>query len=313
MRLLLLCLLLCLRADVILAQSECDCWQSKFSEKGQSYREAVKALEQSAVDEAYLRDTTPQAYYHLIDSIIFRNEVFTNELKGNIELYKDFEQCFLNVNCDDLASLRIRQFLDRKASYAYVSPMFIFQEMKEFFPDSLFADLRLRHFVLCFMDAQHINSVGFFRLLEPSNKERNFRDARKARNLLMLELNEHDSLFVEGQYTPLEDLEGRLIAHFTDSSMTGPDWFWVKVEGLGPRRISQHIISVQVHPYASYKFYTMVHERINAAYYRQRHELCLREFGMYYYDILGKRTYREEQRIILELLPIKISESILQK
>jgi|GEM_PF-2983564 len=295
------------------AQSDCDCWTQAFANEDESYEQAFTKMEEQFIALGFLKDRSSTAYEQLIDSIISRNDYFLFGPSYHPQMLLAFEPCFSHNACSLDYYGKIRGMSQLMQSYRDISPEQTFRDFKQIFSLEDLDNPHVRHYLLVFFTAeiQNFNSGLAPRLPDPLAPSLN-PPRIKPRNILRIKISPTDSIFVEGEFLKLEDLQDRVMQHLRDTSNgpQSPEIEIVDIEGLGPRRVSQQLISLNCHRSTSYRLYTEVLDEIVEAYRQVRNEWALKEFGLSYEDMLAQsEEYQAEIRIMKRWLAQRISEA----
>jgi len=151
---------------------------------------------------------------------------------------------------------------------------------------------------------------GLIRKLPPYDHDADS-TSRKERNILIVLVNRHDQLMVEGEHIPLEELRQKAKEFIQNKNNEAelPELYPVQIDYFGEVMISRkHIISLCSDRGTSYDMYIAVQNELAAAYSELRDELSAERFGMNFDDLKGE-TGLKKRKAIETIYPMKISEA----
>lgn len=153
---------------------------------------------------------------------------------------------------------------------------------------------------------------GLLRQLPPPNDATEEQEVEiKKRNILELELDDHDQLTCNGEPATFVELTRRVeefVAN-SDERVDLPEKSERELHLLGRMRVSdRHVIAVKTAPSTTYNAYFEMQNAIVRGYYRVRNNLARQRFGHSY-----ERCSQEERDVLAMVYPQRISESAMDE
>ncbi|WP_306639811.1 hypothetical protein [Sanyastnella coralliicola] len=309
-RFLLVSIVVLLTFEQLSGQDDCNCWDKEFADQDMTYDTAIRQLEDSLIAIGHLQDETPDSYVRLIDSIIENNKYDLISTEVHPILFSKFQKCFLQSSCSKLCYEKIRT-MDRIVSdYTHIAPSQTFSEFKEVFSKSDFNENEVKHYLLTFYSVAF--SMGTENSLELIGSIATGEIKHDSlRTILQVLITTEDSIFFNDTYVEIQHLKTALASHISDvrNSKDSIDLKTVNMEGLGERKVSDYLVSVQCHS-SSYNLYVRLFDEIYKAFTEARNNIALEEFGISYDTMLeNKDKFEREIKIVHRIVPKRISEA----
>ena len=128
----------------------------------------------------------------------------------------------------------------------------------------------------------------------------------KPRNVLLVKVNSNNRLSINRAPADVSELKDR-VKEFITNPTDNPDLSEKKIkdiEGLGPREISEGIVSLQTDRGTSYNMYMEVQNEVMKAYSELRNEFSVSHFGKSFNEL-----QEDQQEAAKNLFPLNISEA----
>jgi len=150
--------------------------------------------------------------------------------------------------------------------------------------------------------------TGLLRRLPPiPDKNQKVEDTKvNKRNVLAVLVNAHDRLLINGEPTDISQLRAKtreFVANPTDNVRLS-EKEQKNVTGIGPMMISKGVVSLQNDRGTSYQMYIKVQNELIAAYNELRDEFSMQRYGKKFHQL-----FEDEQGIVKEVFPQRISEA----
>jgi len=126
------------------------------------------------------------------------------------------------------------------------------------------------------------------------------------RNIIIVKINSADRIFAGSEPILVEQLKEKIKNFLTNPSddPTLPVQEPTEIEGLGTRKVSKGVISLQNDRGTSYQAYIAVQNELVKAVNELRDEASMREYGKTFLAL-----DEDKQKIIKEVVPQQISEA----
>ena len=152
------------------------------------------------------------------------------------------------------------------------------------------------------------SQTGLSRRLPPMPDENQKAQDQKVnrRNIIIVKINSADRLLAGNEPIEVSQLKDKIKVFLTNPTDDPnlPELEVKEIDGLGPRRVSRGVISLQNDRGTSYQAYIAVQNELVKAVNELRDEASLAEFGKVFIALND-----DQQSIIKDLVPQQISEA----
>ncbi len=131
-------------------QSNCSCWENTFEKQGQNYEQAVSKLERKFINKGYLKNSDPESYWALADSIILKNDYYVFDVKVNPIFINEFGNCFVENLCINEEYSKIRSLNNKLFLHKDLNPEKAFKDFKQVFKKKDLESNLIKHYFLTF-------------------------------------------------------------------------------------------------------------------------------------------------------------------
>ena len=150
--------------------------------------------------------------------------------------------------------------------------------------------------------------TGLLRRLPPiPDKNQQVDDTKiNKRNVFAVLVNAHDRLLVNGEPTDITQLRAKtkeFVANPNDNVHLS-EKEQKDITGIGPMMISKGVVSLQNDRATSYQMYIKVQNELIAAYNELRDEFAMQRYSKKYHLL-----FEDEQNVVKEIYPQRISEA----
>lgn len=173
------------------------------------------------------------------------------------------------------------------------------------------ADISFTLLILFLVVTSMDDDKGLTRMLPPVANELQEPAVANERNVLLIEIDKDNHLLVDGERTPLSQLQQR-VKEFVDNPdnlPNLPEKHKLHIEPLGDCLVTEsHVIRLKSHRETCYGTYFKVQNEIVLAYKGLRDSLALARFGRHYME-----CNETEQTALRTHYPQKVSEDYSQE